>query len=254
MPRLRVLAVCLLFAAGLLLAPARAGACSICRCSDPTFTALGTNGYSAGEFHLPRLGPFQKSQATEEGNRRGDREPLPATFSYSSASAPARRATSVLPRDLRPRLERCPVTKTFGSSDPSSRPRRPGPRRSAGLGRRAWISAIRGQTPGDERRPEGRRALDSTRSRDRPTDLGGFSGFYLDLTRRSSCRRSTAAGRNDFGYKYGDNVIVSTAYERKRLRSRRSRELNSATRNATVISGRSTPTPAAACSRKPACW
>ena len=39
-----------LFASALF--PSIVAACSVCRCGDPTFNALGTNIFTAGQFHL----------------------------------------------------------------------------------------------------------------------------------------------------------------------------------------------------------
>jgi len=223
----RVLAVCVLLLGGLLLAPPRAHACSICRCSDPTFNALGTNVYSSGEFHLALdWDRFEKSQATEEGGTDEETENrFTATFSYSFGERFL--LVARLPfshRDLTEtnggEVER---TRTFGLSDPEfyglvslwSSPFGPG------LGRRAWISAIFGvKTPWglNDVRKDGVRVDEHAQPGTGSTDLfGGFSGFYLfDLDSSiflSAQYRGT--GRNDFGYKYGDNLIVSTAYERK---------------------------------------
>jgi len=223
----RFLAVCSLLLGGLLLAPPRADACSICRCSDPTFNALGTNVYSSGEFHLALdWDRFEKSQATEEGGTDEETENrFTATFSYSFGERFL--LVARLPfshRDLTEtngsEVER---TRTFGLSDPEfyglvslwSSPFGPG------LGRRAWISAIFGvKTPWglNDVRKDGVRVDEHAQPGTGSTDLfGGFSGFYLfDLDSSiflSAQYRGT--GRNDFGYKYGDNLIVSTAYERK---------------------------------------
>jgi hypothetical protein len=51
--RRRVVTLALLVTSlGLLSAPKAALACSICRCGDPTFNALGTEGFTAGGFRL----------------------------------------------------------------------------------------------------------------------------------------------------------------------------------------------------------
>ncbi len=227
MPRLRVLAVCFLFAAGLLLAPARASACSICRCSDPTFNALGTNVYSAGEFHLALdWERFSKSQATEEGGTDAEIENrFTATFSYSFGERFL--LVARLPFSHRDLTETngddVEVTKTFGLSDPEfyglvslwSSPFGPG------LGRRAWVSAVFGvKTPWglNDVRKDGVRVDEHAQPGTGSTDLfGGFSGFYLfDLDSSiflSAQYRGT--GRNDFGYKYGNIAMASVAYERK---------------------------------------
>ena len=227
MLRLRVLAVCLLFAAGLSFAPPRAAACSICRCSDPTFNALGTNVYSAGEFHLALdWDRFSKSQATEGGGTDEEVENrFTATLSYSFGERFL--LVARLPfshRDLtETNGDEVEVTNTFGLSDPEfyGLVRLWSSNFSQGLGKRAWLSAIFGvKTPWglNDVRENGVRVDEHAQPGTGSTDLfGGLSGFYLfDLDSSifaSAQYRGT--GRNDFGYKYGDQTLVSVAYERK---------------------------------------
>ena len=53
----------LVFASVLVAGSQAARACSICRCGDPTFNALGSNIYSSGDFHLAiDWDRFEKSQ------------------------------------------------------------------------------------------------------------------------------------------------------------------------------------------------
>ena len=79
------------FVLAVLFAAARAaGACSICRCGDPTFNALGNAIYASGALHAAiDWDRFEKSQATEEGGLVGtDHETenrVTASLSYSFA-------------------------------------------------------------------------------------------------------------------------------------------------------------------------
>jgi hypothetical protein len=88
--RLRTLSLFVL-ALGFFLAAAQpAAACSMCRCGDPTFNALGSNIYSSGQFHLALdWDRFNKSQFTDEGGVPGtDHEVenrVTLTVSYSIA-------------------------------------------------------------------------------------------------------------------------------------------------------------------------
>lgn len=217
----------ILLAAGLLLAPQRAGACSICRCGDPTFNALGTSVYSAGQFHLALdWERFSKSQATEDGGTDSEIENrYTATLSYSFGErflVVARVPFSY--RDLTTTLgdEKDEVT-TDGLSDPEfyALVRLWSSSFGPGLGRRTWISAAFGvKTPWgrNDVRQNGVRVDEHAQSGTGSTDLfGGFSGFYL-FDKDSALFASAqyrGTGRNDFGYKYGDITIANLAYERK---------------------------------------
>lgn len=230
MLRRRALAVGFVFigcAVWCLFAPPRAQACSICRCSDPTFNALGTNVYSAGEFHLALdWDRFSKTQATEDGGTDAEFENrYTATLSYSLGERflfVARVPFSH--RDLTTTLgDAREVTSTDGLSDPefyalvSLWSSRFGP----GLGRRAWISAVLGvKTPWgrNDIRRDGVRVDEHAQSGTGSTDLfGGFSGFYLfDLdSALFASAQYRGTGRNDFGYRYGDQTLVNLAYEHK---------------------------------------
>jgi hypothetical protein len=209
------------------IAPSRVRACSICRCGDPTFNALGTNVYSAGQFHLALdWDRFSKTQATENGGTDSDVENrYTATLSYSFGErflVVARVPFSH--RNLVETLgeEREEVT-TDGLSDPEfyGLVRLWSSSFGPGLGRRTWISAVFGvKTPWgrNDIREDGVRVDEHAQSGTGSTDLfGGFSGFYLfdaDSALFASAQyRGT--GRNDFGYKYGNVTLANLAYERK---------------------------------------
>lgn len=227
MRRVRCLSVCLLFVCGLFLAPGRAGACSICRCGDPTFNALGTNVYSDGEFHLALdWDRFSKTQATEDGGTDAEVENrYTATLSYSFGErllVVARVPFSH--RDLTETLgEDSERTATNGLSDPEfyALVRLWSSSFGPGLGRQTWISAVFGvKTPWglNDVRQDGVRVDEHAQPGTGSTDFyGGFSGFHLfgidSALFVSAQYRGT--GRNDFGYKYGDSTTVNVAYERK---------------------------------------
>jgi hypothetical protein len=216
-----------LISLGLALLPSRAGACSICRCGDPTFNALGTNVYSAGQFHLALdWERFSKTQLTEDGGTDAEVENrYTATLSYSFGErflVVARVPFSH--RDLTTTLgeEKEEVT-TDGLSDPEfyGLVRLWSSSFGPGLGRRTWISAVFGvKTPWgrNDIRQDGVRVDEHAQSGTGSTDLfGGLSGFYLfdaDSALFASAQyRGT--GRSTFGYKYGDIVLANLAYERK---------------------------------------
>ncbi len=227
MRRKRWVLVFAVFPLGLVILPSSAGACSICRCGDPTFNALGTNVYSAGQFHLALdWERFSKTQLTEEGGTDAEVENrYTATLSYSFGErflVVARVPFSH--RDLTTTLgeEREEVT-TDGLSDPEfyGLVRLWSSSFGPGLGRRTWISAVFGvKTPWgrNDTRQDGVRVDEHAQSGTGSTDLfGGLSGFYLfdaDSALFASAQyRGT--GRSAFGYKYGDIAMANLAYERK---------------------------------------
>ena len=227
MRRKRWVLVFAVFSLGLALLPSSAGACSICRCGDPTFNALGTSVYSAGQFHLALdWERFSKTQATEEGGTDSEIENrYTATLSYSFGErflVVARVPFSH--RDLTTTLgDGVDEVTTDGLSDPEfyGLVRLWSSNFGPGLGRRTWISAVFGvKTPWgrNDIRRDGVRVDEHAQSGTGSTDLfGGLSGFYLfdaDSALFASAQyRGT--GRNAFGYKYGDIAMVNFAYERK---------------------------------------
>jgi hypothetical protein len=221
------MSVLALVALATILAPARASACSICRCGDPTFNALGTSVYSDGQFHLALdWERFSKTQLTEDGGTDSETENrYTATLSYSFGERfllVARVPFSH--RDLTTTLgEDVEKVSTDGLGDPEiyGLVRLWSSDFSGGLGRRTWISAVFGvKTPWGRNDivQDGLRADEHAQSGTGSTDFyGGLSGFYLfdaDSALFASAQyRGT--GRNDFGYKYGNIAMVNTAYERK---------------------------------------
>ena len=221
------MSVLALVALATILAPARASACSICRCGDPTFNALGTSVYSDGQFHLALdWERFSKTQLTEDGGTDSEIENrYTATLSYSFGERfllVARVPFSH--RDLTTTLgEDVEKVSTDGLGDPEiyGLVRLWSSDFSGGLGRRTWISAVFGvKTPWGRNDivQDGLRVDEHAQSGTGSTDFyGGLSGFYLfdaDSALFASAQyRGT--GRNDFGYKYGNIAMVNTAYERK---------------------------------------
>jgi hypothetical protein len=228
--RRRAVGGVLLAAAALTLSAPRALACSICRCGDPTFNALGTNVYSSGQFHLALdWDRFSKSQRTVEDGRTGTDSEIEnrytATLSYSVGERflfVARVPFS--DRDLTTTFpDETSTVVTDGLSDPEfyGLVRLWSSSFGPGLGRRTWISAVFGvKTPWgrNDIRADGARVDEHAQSGTGSTDFfGGLSGLYLfdaDSALFASAQyRGT--GRNDFGYKYGGITMANLAYERK---------------------------------------
>ena len=235
-PRLAVLAGFVLL---LTLAPS-ARACSICRCGDATFNALGTDVYKEGAFRVSLdWERFDKEQGIfgEEG--------VPAAKDAAEGGSPGREAvienrlTTALSYTFGERaiaVARVPWSSrstsetgigTTGASKDLADPEIYGLVRlwssqfTGGLGRRAWISALGGVktawgkndlTQGGERLDE--HLQPGTGSTDW---FGGLSSVYL-LDSHSSLFGSTQVrrtGANDFGYKYGGSTLLNLGYERK---------------------------------------
>ncbi len=223
-PGMSVLA---LVALATILAPARASACSICRCGDPTFNALGTSVYSDGQFHLALdWERFSKTQLTEDGGTDSEIENrYTATLSYSFGERfllVARVPFSH--RDLTTTLgEDVEKVSTDGLGDPEiyGLVRLWSSDFSGGLGRRTWISAVFGvKTPWGRSDivQDGLRVDEHAQSGTGSTDFyGGLSGFYLfdAVSALFASAQYRGTGRNDFGYRYGNIAMVNTAYERK---------------------------------------
>ena len=235
-PRLAVLAGFVLL---LTLAPS-ARACSICRCGDATFNALGTDVYKEGAFRVSLdWERFDKEQGIfgEEG--------VPAAKDAAEGGSPGREAvienrlTTALSYTFGERaiaVARVPWSSrstsetgigTTGASKDLADPEIYGLVRlwssqfTGGLGRRAWISALGGVktawgkndlTQGGERLDE--HLQPGTGSTDW---FGGLSSVYL-LDSRSSLFGSAQVrrtGSNGFGYRYGGSTLLNFGYERK---------------------------------------
>ena len=228
--RLRTLSLALALSPLLHAAARPAAACSICRCGDPTFNALGSNVYSSGQFHLAvDWDRFNKTQFTMDNGLPGtDHEienRVTLTVSYSIAERLVlvarvpysfRNLTTTTSEDSR-------TVTTRGISDPEFTAlfRLWSSTFGPGLGRRTWISAVAGvKTPwgSNDARQNGERVDEHAQPGTGSTDLfGGLSGIYL-FDEKSSLFASAqyrGTGRNAFGYKYGDIAMANVAYERK---------------------------------------
>ncbi len=218
----RLAAAMSLMILGLGLAPLTAVACSMCRCSDPVFSALGEGLYSYGGFQFALdWNRLDQSQGEGPALEEQVRNTMIATLSYGFRE----RFTIVaqVPYTWNHLTEGEDVETADGLADPAffayvrlwSSPFR------SPLGRRAWISAVFsvktawGQNDVSE---DGVRLDEHVQPGTGATNLsGGLAGLYL-VDDKSSLYLSaayTGTGRNDFGYKYGDNVQVNFVYDRK---------------------------------------
>jgi hypothetical protein len=217
-------------------------ACSICRCGDPTFNALGSNIYASGRWIVAidwdRLekeqGAFEAEGA--EGNTRGaasrraaqqeeietiTENRLTAAVSYSFADR--FNLVARVPVSWRELTEEGETEHGSGLSDPEfyALVRLWSSNFAPGLGRRAWLSATAGvKTPWGQNdlTEDGVRLDEHVQPGTGSTDLfGGLSGLYL-FDEKSAIFSSVSyrgTGTNEFGYKYGNVVLANVAYERK---------------------------------------
>ena len=203
------------------LAPTRAAACSICRCSDPVFNALGEGLYRYGGFQVAldwnRLnqsrgrGTRLRGQIREHADRdvlllAGERftvvAQVPYTFNHLTDGR--RRRDRGRPR----RSGVLPLVRLWSSQ-------------FAGPRRRAWISAVVAvKTPwgNNDVSENGERLDEHVQPGTGATNLFRRAHGALSVRRESSIFASAAYtrhGPNDFGYKYGNNVQVNVVYDRK---------------------------------------
>jgi hypothetical protein len=214
------------------LAP-RAFACSICRCGDATFNALGAAIYTPGKFRLTvDWDRFDKENGVSEiGSTEitGRDAEVENRFTLGVAYSFGERLTLVgrLPFSMRHLTETEEegevVTKTNGLSDPEltalfrvwASPFQPG------LGQQAWISLVAGvKTPWgrNDLSEDGARLDEHAQPGTGATDFyGGFSAV-VQLDTQSSLFASfqyRQTGTNDHDYRYGRTTSANLAYEHK---------------------------------------
>ncbi|MGE0640996.1 MAG: hypothetical protein AB7G12_13175 [Thermoanaerobaculia bacterium] len=244
--RVRTAAACALVA--LMASSVPAGACSVCRCGDPTFNALGTGIFERGQFRLAldweRLEKSQGADDAEPGEthlgatsglrtiasahegEHGGREELTeerlvVTLSY----APTERLELVgrLPWSRRELREEGESTSASGAGDPEFYAlfRLWSAEWQQGLGRRSWLSLVGGLKTDwgeNEQRRAGERLDEHLQSGTGSVDpFAGLSFVHL-LDATSSLYGSAQyrrPGRNDSGYRYGDALLANAGYERK---------------------------------------
>jgi len=216
-----------LAAAGVLLAGAQsADACSICRCGDPTFNALGKDILSATgwrfAFDWDRVA---KSQGPADAQDSLVERRYTAVVAYTAADRLS--IVARLPYSERTLTERSgaetEVTRAAGLADPEiytqlrlwASPFR------GDLGRRADLSlnfGVKTDWGVNDASRAGARLDEHAQPGTGSTDyFAGLSGYYL-LDRRSALFASAQTrlpGRNHFGYRYGRVALANLAYERK---------------------------------------
>jgi hypothetical protein len=225
--------------------PARG--CSICRCGDPTFNALGTDVYKEGALRISLdWERFDKEQgiipeeeaavskhaghlaeSTGLGREAVIENRFTTGFSYTFGERVV--AVARIPWSSR-------HTSTVGAAEPEGGPNQSRDLSdpdlyalvrlwssdfSGGLGRRAWLSALGGVKTAwgkNDLTSGGARLDEHLQPGTGSTDwFGGLSGLYL-LDHASSLFASVQlrrTGTNDFDYRYGDTTLANFGYERK---------------------------------------
>lgn len=219
-----------------------ASACSMCRCGDSTFNALGIDVYQDGAFRVALdWERFDKTQGMfmemadggmAEGREAMVESRLTTTLSYSFRGrliAVARVPFSSRNMDMMEMgngLKSAAVMDRMsgnGLADPElyALVRLWSSGFSAGTGRRAWLSALGGVKTDwghNDLADAGGRMSEHMQPGTGSIDwFGGLSGAYL-LDARSSLFASAqyrGTGANRFGYEYGDVLMASAGYERK---------------------------------------
>lgn len=210
-----------------------ASACSICRCGDPTFNALGAAIYTPGQFRLSLdwdrfdkengISEIGSTEITARDAEVENRFTLGVAYSFSESLTLVGR----LPFSMRHLTETDEagevVTKTNGLSDPEftalfrvwASPFRPG------LGRQAWISLVAGvKTPWgrNDLSENGARLDEHAQSGTGATDVYGGLSAVVQIDMQSSVFASfqyRQTGTNDHDYRYGRTTTANLAYERK---------------------------------------
>jgi hypothetical protein len=204
----------------------RAEACSICRCGDPTFNALGKDVTSEPGFRFAfDIDRFSKTQGPpeEQDSIVEDRYTAVGAYTLGSRALLVARvpfAQRTLDERVGDEIEH---SEGSGLGDPelSAQIRLWSSPLDGDLGRRLSFSATVGvKTSWGENdiEKDGERLDEHVQPGTGSTDpFFGVSGYYL-LNTKSSLFASVQRrlpGANDFGYQYGDISLLNFAYERK---------------------------------------
>jgi hypothetical protein len=224
------------FACLLLISSTPAHACSMCRCGDPTFNALGTDVYTDGAFRIALdWERFAKQQGILPAEGAAALKSTSADLGHESVVE--NRFTTALSYTFRDRVvavARVPFTSRDmtapesrasqgGLSDPElyALVRLWSSEFAPGMGRRAWISVLGGVKTAwgqNDAAKQGERVGEHLQPGTGSTDwFGGLSGVYL-VNSRSSLFGSTQyrrTGTNSVGYKYGNIEMANAGYEHK---------------------------------------
>ncbi len=216
---------CLLLA--LLAGAPPAFACSICRCGDPTFNALGKEGVGQTGLRLAldwdEVNKTQGVSGGEFGELRERRVTLLAAYGFSDRFNLMVRVPSSERRLTESSDGSTERSDTSGLADPEiyGQVRIWSSEFDAEVGIRASLYGVFGVKTDWGRNDltrDGERLDEHAQPGTGSTDwFGGLAGSY-QLDRQSALFASAQyrrTGRNDSGYQYGHSVLLNLAYERK---------------------------------------
>jgi hypothetical protein len=218
----------LLTVLGVVALPGTSRACSICRCGDPTFNALGEDGFAARGFRAAmdweRFDKNEGNPAAETEAQVENRLTLLASYGLSDRLTLFTR----VPFSRRALTSSAPglgseQMRTSGFSDPEiyAQVRLWASPFAGGLGRRASLSLTGGvKTPWgrNDVQQDGLRVDEHAQPGTGSTDVFGNLAFLYLIDKRSTFFASTAyrhTGENHFGYRYGSSVTANLLYEHK---------------------------------------
>jgi hypothetical protein len=205
-----------------------AEACSICRCGDPTFNALGKDGFNVQGFRVAldweRFDKDEGDPAVESESLVENRLTALASYGFSDRLS----VTARVPVSWRHLEATAPgsepeTTQTSGLSDPEIYGQLrlwASPLRGA-VGRRASLALVAGvKTPWglNDVQQDGARVDEHAQPGTGSTDAFGSLVFLYLIDSESALFVSSGyrgTGSNDFGYRYGSSFTSNAAYEHK---------------------------------------
>jgi hypothetical protein len=209
------------------LAAAAAEPCSVCRCGDPTFNALGKAGYNVRGFRFAldweRYDKQEGDPALEAEDLVEQRLTALAAYGFSDRfTLQARIPLSF--RDFHQLADGATLDSftTRGLSDPELAAQlRVWASPLSALGRKSSLSLVGGVKTAlgqNDYQIDGVRVDEHAQPGTGSTDVfGGLGALHL-IDRRSTLFASIQyrhTGENDFGYRYGQSFLANLAYERK---------------------------------------
>jgi hypothetical protein len=209
------------------LAAAVAEPCSICRCGDPTFNALGKAGYNVAGFRFAiDWERYEKQEGPPELEAEQQVEQrLTALAAYGFSERFSLQARIPVSFRSFQQLESNAIVNSYdthGLSDPElSAQLRIWASPLSALGRRNSLSLVAGVKTAlgqNDYSVDGERADEHAQPGTGSTDVfGSLAGLHL-FDPRSALFTSIQyrhPGENDHGYRYGHSFLANLAYERK---------------------------------------
>lgn len=209
------------------LAPLPSLACSICRCGDPTFNALGVAAYTTSGLRAAldweRFDKDEGDPADEAESQVENRVTMFLSYGFAGRlSLSARIPYSARELTATAAGEEPETVNTDGLSDPEiSAQALLWASPMSGLGRRSSIALAAGvKTPWGENEAtsEGERIDEHAQPGTGSTDVFGNLTLLYFIDMQSSVFASTGyryTGDNDYGYRYGSTFLANVSYERK---------------------------------------